>query len=74
MTGMCRYMGGAKCAGSHCDFWSNYHKRCITAVKDEQLAEVCEKISALLDGDPEILDKLKDAADVAEKIRKLIDK
>jgi hypothetical protein len=74
MSGLCRYMQGAKCAEEHCDFWSEYHNRCITAVKDEKFADVCEKLDSLLMEDPEFIDKLKDATEIAKRMRKIIDK
>lgn len=74
MSSICRYMSGAKCAEKHCDFWSEYYQRCITAVKDEKAAEFYEKLNDLLLEDPAFLDKLKDATEIAERLRDIIGK
>ena len=69
---ICRYIKGDKCAEQYCDFWSKYHKKCITAVKDKAFAEVCIAISEALLSDPTILGDLKDFEEMAERIKKFI--
>lgn len=39
---ICIYMGGAKCAESHCDLWDLEEKRCLYAIIIEKEIELLD--------------------------------
>ena len=74
---ICKDMNGNRCAESHCDFWSTEHRKCLLAVREELIVDILAKLNMILQDfdlpDSESVNEgLKDAVDVAEKLRKLI--
>ena len=69
---ICRYMKGDMCAEQYCDFWSERYKKCISAIKEEAIAEFFLGLDEALLFNPEALSKLGNYNEMAEKIKSII--